>query len=86
MPRVLLSSPDQKAHLRLEPDPDGPVVTLHHGAEPDRPPAWYASFGARTAGRTASPSSPPPSPTRPQPLTRLATRTERSTVGWSPSR
>ncbi|MFG3384027.1 DUF317 domain-containing protein [Streptomyces sp. NPDC047999] len=47
MPRVLLSSPDQKALLRLEPDPDGQWWTLHHAAEPDRP-AWYASFGART--------------------------------------
>ncbi|MDX2611034.1 MULTISPECIES: DUF317 domain-containing protein [Streptomyces] len=48
MPRVLLSCPDQKAHLRLEPDPDDQWWTLHHVAEPDRP-AWYASFGARTA-------------------------------------
>ncbi|MFF8779536.1 DUF317 domain-containing protein [Streptomyces sp. NPDC015140] len=47
MPRVLLSSPDQKALLRLEPDPDGQWWTLHHTAEPGRP-AWYASFGART--------------------------------------
>ncbi|WP_435608608.1 DUF317 domain-containing protein [Streptomyces sp. C10-9-1] len=47
MPRVLLSSPDQKALLRLEPDPDGQWWTLHHAAEPDRP-AWYATFGART--------------------------------------
>ncbi|WP_308812095.1 DUF317 domain-containing protein [Streptomyces sp. A244] len=48
MPRVLLSSPDQKAHLRPEPDPDDQWWTLRHVAEPDRP-AWYASFGARTA-------------------------------------
>ncbi|MEU6450687.1 DUF317 domain-containing protein [Streptomyces sp. NPDC046979] len=47
MPRVLLSSPDQKALLRLEPDPEGQWWTLHHTAEPGRP-AWYASFGART--------------------------------------
>ncbi|GGJ04724.1 DUF317 domain-containing protein [Streptomyces brasiliensis] len=46
MPRVLLSSPDQKALLRLAPDPDGQWWTLHHAAEEDRP-AWYASFGAR---------------------------------------
>ncbi|MFE4546660.1 DUF317 domain-containing protein [Streptomyces sp. NPDC056785] len=45
MPRVLLSSPDQKALLRLEPDPDG--QWWKHAAEPGRP-AWYASFGART--------------------------------------
>ncbi|MEU0119009.1 DUF317 domain-containing protein [Streptomyces bobili] len=47
MPRVLLSSPGQKALLHLEPEPDGQWWTLHHAAEPDRP-AWYASFGART--------------------------------------
>lgn len=47
MPRVLLSSPDQKALLRLEPDPDNQWWTLHHTAEAGRP-AWYASFGART--------------------------------------
>lgn len=47
MPRVILSSPDQKALLRLEPDPDGQWWTFHHAPTPDRP-AWYASFGART--------------------------------------
>lgn len=47
MPRVLLASADQKALLRLEPDPDGQWWTLSHAAEPDKP-AWYASFGART--------------------------------------
>ncbi|MFF5438877.1 DUF317 domain-containing protein [Streptomyces achromogenes] len=47
MPRVILSSPDQKALLRLEPDPDGQWWTIQHAAGPDRP-AWYASFGART--------------------------------------
>jgi hypothetical protein len=47
MPRVLLSSPGQKALLRLEPEPDGQWWTLHHAAEPGRP-AWYASFGALT--------------------------------------
>ncbi|MEU1893901.1 DUF317 domain-containing protein [Streptomyces pristinaespiralis] len=47
MPRVILSSPDQKSLLRLEPDPDGQWWTLHHAHQPDRP-AWYASFGART--------------------------------------
>ncbi|MFF3501135.1 DUF317 domain-containing protein [Streptomyces sp. NPDC003247] len=47
MPRVILSSPDQKALLRLEPDPDGQWWTLQHTPGPDRP-AWYASFGART--------------------------------------
>ncbi|MEU2263924.1 DUF317 domain-containing protein [Streptomyces sp. NPDC019645] len=47
MPRVILSSPDQKALLRLDPDPDGQWWTLHHAQQPDRP-AWYASFGAHT--------------------------------------
>ncbi|KUO04619.1 DUF317 domain-containing protein [Streptomyces caeruleatus] len=47
MPRVLLSSPDQTAHLHLEPNPDGQRWTLNHAPEADRP-AWYASFGART--------------------------------------
>lgn len=47
MPRVLLSSPDQKALLRLEPDPNGQWWTLSHAAGPDHA-AWYASFGART--------------------------------------
>jgi len=51
MPRVFLTSPDQKAHLRLEPDPDGQWWTLHHTTTPDRP-AWYASFGARTPVET----------------------------------
>ncbi|MFF3412548.1 DUF317 domain-containing protein [Streptomyces sp. NPDC002742] len=72
MPRVLLSSPDQKALLHLEPEPDGQWWTLRHAAEPDRP-AWCASFGARTpveliAAVTdaltdpAPASSPPPDP------------------------
>ncbi|MFJ6898124.1 DUF317 domain-containing protein [Streptomyces hokutonensis] len=46
-PRVVLSSPGQKAGLCLEPDPDGQWWTLHHVPEPDVP-AWSASFGART--------------------------------------
>ncbi|MEV7412967.1 DUF317 domain-containing protein [Streptomyces althioticus] len=47
MPRVILSSPDQKALLRLEPDPDSQWWTLQHAPTEDQP-AWYASFGART--------------------------------------
>ncbi|WP_257578307.1 DUF317 domain-containing protein [Streptomyces sp. JJ38] len=46
MPRVLLSSPGQKALLRLEPEPNEQWWTLSHAAEPDRP-GRYASFGAR---------------------------------------
>ncbi|MEU4174735.1 DUF317 domain-containing protein [Streptomyces sp. NPDC026589] len=45
LPRVILSSPDQKAVLRLEPGVEGPWWTLHHAADRDRP-AWSASFGA----------------------------------------
>ncbi|WP_324616938.1 DUF317 domain-containing protein [Streptomyces sp. NRRL S-146] len=56
--------------------PQRPVVTLRHVAEPDRP-AWYASFGARTAVEliaafTDALTDPAP------PLTRLAIRTESS--------
>lgn len=47
MPRVLLSSPDQKALLRLDPDPEGQWWTLHHAPSPGQP-AWYASFGGHT--------------------------------------
>lgn len=47
MPRVTLSSPNQKALLRLEPDPDGQWWTLRHAPGPGQP-AWYASFGAHT--------------------------------------
>ncbi|MFJ6438652.1 DUF317 domain-containing protein [Streptomyces sp. NPDC091416] len=84
MPRVLLSSPDQKALLRLEPDPGGPWWTLHHAAEPDRP-AWYASFGARTpveliAAVTDALTDPAPAAQKPtdpyEPLRQIA---------WTPS-
>ncbi|MER5202189.1 DUF317 domain-containing protein [Streptomyces sp. NPDC002825] len=84
MPRVLLSSPDQKALLRLEPDPDGQWWTLHHAAEPDRP-AWYASFGARTpveliAAVTDTLTGPAPAASAPadpyEPLRKMA---------WAPS-
>lgn len=47
MPRVVLSSLNETAVLRLEPDADGRWWSLHHAAERNRP-AWYASFGART--------------------------------------
>ncbi|MDX3855627.1 DUF317 domain-containing protein [Streptomyces sp. AK02-01A] len=84
MPRVLLSSPDQKALLRLEPEPDGQWWTLSHAAEPDRH-AWYASFGARTpveliAATTdalTDPASPTGAPSDPfEPLQQ---------IGWSPA-
>lgn len=62
-PNVGLTSPDQKALLRLEPDPDSQWWTLRHAPEPTAP-AWDASFGARTlsvrhASRPAPPSAPP---------------------------
>ncbi|WP_314220305.1 DUF317 domain-containing protein [Streptomyces zaehneri] len=66
MPRVLLSSPDQKAHLRLEPDPDDQWWTLHHVAESDRPEpltrlTTHTERSARQAGhRTATTASLPP--------------------------
>ncbi|MFI6012544.1 DUF317 domain-containing protein [Streptomyces sp. NPDC051243] len=47
MPRVLLTSPDRQAELRLDPAPDLPWWRLHHADTADHP-AWYASFGART--------------------------------------
>lgn len=47
MPRVVLSSLNETAVLRLEPDTDGQWWSLHHAADRDRP-AWYASFGACT--------------------------------------
>ncbi|MEU9426477.1 DUF317 domain-containing protein [Streptomyces sp. NPDC048342] len=84
MPRVLLSSSDQKAFLRLEPEPDGQRWTLHHAAEPDRP-AWYASFGALTpveliAAATdalTDPAPPAGAPSDPyEPLQQM---------GWSPN-
>ncbi|MGC0405257.1 hypothetical protein RKD27_007901 [Streptomyces sp. SAI-126] len=34
LPRVVLTSPDQNAHLRLDPDPDGQWWTLHHAPAP----------------------------------------------------
>ncbi|MCZ0990333.1 DUF317 domain-containing protein [Streptomyces diastatochromogenes] len=84
MPRVILSSPDQKALLRLEPDPDGQWWTLHHAPGPDRP-AWHASFGARTpveiiAAFTDALTDPTtdPSDTR-DPLEPLRS------AGWSPT-
>ncbi|WP_030870457.1 DUF317 domain-containing protein [Streptomyces sp. NRRL S-37] len=80
MPRVLLSSPDQKALLRLEPDPNGQWWTLTHTRESGRP-AWYASFGARTpveliAAVTDALTDPAPAATAPsdpyEPLQQLA--------------
>jgi hypothetical protein len=47
LPRVVLSSPDQKTLLRLEPSPDDQWWRItHNGGAPAT--SWYASFGART--------------------------------------
>ncbi|WP_432112697.1 DUF317 domain-containing protein [Streptomyces sp. S1] len=86
MPRVLLSSPDQKALLRLAPDPEGQWHwwTLHHAPAPGQP-AWYASFGGPTpveliAAVTDTLTDPDPAanaPTDPyEPLRQIA---------WTPS-
>ncbi|MFJ8794571.1 DUF317 domain-containing protein [Streptomyces sp. NPDC102462] len=84
IPRVILSSPDQKALLRLEPDPEGQWWTFHHIATQGRP-AWHASFGARTpveiiAGFTdalTAPAATAAAPADPyEPLAR---------AGWSPT-
>ncbi|MFD8064207.1 DUF317 domain-containing protein [Streptomyces cyaneofuscatus] len=47
MPRVVLTSPDKNAVLRLEPNTDGQWWILHHIGGTGLPD-WYASFGART--------------------------------------
>jgi hypothetical protein len=47
MPRVILSSPGQKARLRLDPDSDGPWWTLQHGPVGNQR-TCSVSFGART--------------------------------------
>ncbi|MFE0380167.1 DUF317 domain-containing protein [Streptomyces inhibens] len=47
VPRVLLTSPDRNAVLRLGPDPDGPWWVLQH-ARVGGQRAWSVSFGART--------------------------------------
>ncbi|MFI2204608.1 DUF317 domain-containing protein [Streptomyces sp. NPDC020192] len=47
MPRVLLSSPNQQATLRIDPDPDEPWWTIRH-ARTDDQPAWKATFDAHT--------------------------------------
>lgn len=84
MPRVILSSPDQKALLRLEPDPHGQWWTIHHAPERDRP-AWYASFGAWTpveilAGFTDALTGPAATPAAIDPYEPL------KRAGWTPTR
>ncbi|MFF5273827.1 DUF317 domain-containing protein [Streptomyces sp. NPDC000133] len=76
MPRVLLSSPDQKALLCLEPLLDGQWWTLSPAPEPGRP-AWYASFGGHTpveliAAFTDALTDPAPAATASDPYEPLA--------------
>ncbi|MDF3292396.1 DUF317 domain-containing protein [Streptomyces silvisoli] len=47
MPRTILTSPDQQATLRIDPDPDEPWWTVRHARKGDQP-AWSARFDART--------------------------------------
>ncbi|WP_408992101.1 DUF317 domain-containing protein [Streptomyces sp. 1268] len=47
MPRVVLTSPDKSAVLRLEPNTEGQWWVLHHFSSTGLSD-WYASFGART--------------------------------------
>ncbi|WP_052230575.1 DUF317 domain-containing protein [Streptomyces sp. CT34] len=47
MPRVILTSPDQQATLRIDPDPDEPWWTVRHARSSDQP-AWSTTFDART--------------------------------------
>ncbi|MEV0259032.1 DUF317 domain-containing protein [Streptomyces sp. NPDC050732] len=47
VPRVILTSPDQLAQLRITPDPAGPWWTLHHAHHGDQR-AWSVAFGAHT--------------------------------------
>ncbi len=86
MPRVILTSPDQQADLRLDPAPDDQWWRLHHAATADRP-AWWASFGARTPveliaavlDALTAPAAPPTAATDPlEPLRQAGWR-------WSPN-
>ncbi|MFI1890214.1 DUF317 domain-containing protein [Streptomyces jumonjinensis] len=81
-PRVLLSSPDQRTMLRLEPDPDEPWWTLQH-TRTSAWPAWEATFGARTpveiiAGFTDALIQPHGAPADPDPYAPLLEQ------GWTP--
>ncbi|MFF3556135.1 DUF317 domain-containing protein [Streptomyces tsukubensis] len=83
-PRVLLSSPDQRMLLRLEPDPDGQWWTFQH-TRTGTASAWYASFGARTpveaiAGFTDAVTHPHTAPTVSDPHVPLLAQ------GWLPGR
>lgn len=51
MPRTILTSPDQQATLRIDPDPDEPWWTVRHARSGDQP-AWSATFDARTPVET----------------------------------
>ncbi|MFF4361553.1 DUF317 domain-containing protein [Streptomyces sp. NPDC001604] len=47
LPRVLLTSPNRQATLRIDPDPDEPWWTIHHAPSHGQP-AWKATFDAHT--------------------------------------
>ncbi|WP_329025738.1 DUF317 domain-containing protein [Streptomyces sp. NBC_00690] len=84
MPRVILSSPGQKALLRLEPASDSQWWNVHHAADAGRP-AWYANFGARTpvetiAGFIDALTHPHCVPAEPDPYAPLLA------AGWLPAR
>ncbi|MCZ1006865.1 DUF317 domain-containing protein [Streptomyces lydicus] len=71
IPRVVLTSPDKTALLRLEPDPDGPWWSLHHAPVGDQRP-WSVSIGARApveiiAGLTDALTDPATATTSPAP-------------------
>ncbi|MGQ4453108.1 DUF317 domain-containing protein [[Kitasatospora] papulosa] len=76
MPRVILTSPDQIAQLRIAPDPDPaePWWTLRHAHHGDQR-AWEITFDALRS--RSSPRSPTRSPPPPHRRRRRLTRTIR---------
>ncbi|MEU5162282.1 DUF317 domain-containing protein [Streptomyces sp. NPDC020875] len=84
-PRVLLSSPDQRMLLRLEPAPDDLMWWSVHHPRTATGPAWSAAFGARTpveiiAGFTDALIQPHAAQAGSAPYAPLAER------GWTPLR
>ncbi|WP_107080302.1 DUF317 domain-containing protein [Streptomyces sp. 769] len=72
VPQVILTSPDQRAQLRIDPDPDEPWWAIRHTRSGDQPP-WSVTFDARTpveiiaalTDALTDPSGPPPTPGHP---------------------
>ncbi|MFC9431435.1 DUF317 domain-containing protein [Streptomyces sp. NPDC056987] len=85
MPRVLLSSPDQRALLRLEPANGLQWWALHHTAGQGRP-AWHMTFGGQTPVETVAAVT----DALTDPATSLATDTDPYQplldAGWKPAR